>query len=115
MLMAPIPLLVAAATALAPLGAGQQARLAAWLSWALAYRECYNQAPLSLRIDEKLTARCIENMLREERSLPAEERAAIDALVAATPYLIDLLNTPAGAAGGGEAAGVDPAIPPAQP
>jgi len=34
---------------------GQQARLAAWLSWAVAYRECYKPAPLSLRIDEKLT------------------------------------------------------------
>ena len=111
----PIPLLVAAATALAPLGVGQQARLAAWLSWAVAYRECYKPAPLSLRIDEKLTAHCIENILRGQRSLPSEERAAIDALIAATPYLIGLLNTPAGATRGGGAAGSDPAAPPTQP
>src|SRR5262249_33024211 len=94
MLTVPIPLLVIAATALAPLGVGQQARLAAWLSWAVAYRECYKPAPLSLRIDKKLTAHCIENILRGKRSVPPEERAAIDALIAATPYLIGLLDTP---------------------
>jgi hypothetical protein len=115
MLTVPIPLLVIAATALAPLGVGQQARLAAWLSWAVAYRECYKPAPLSLRIDEKLTAHCIENILRGKRSVPPEERAAIDALIATTPYLIGLLNTPAGATSRGEAAGSDPAAPPAHP
>jgi len=94
---------------------GQQARLAAWLSWAVAYRECYKPAPLSLRIDEKLTAHCIENILRGQRSVPPEERAAIDALIAATLYLIGLLNTPAGATSRGEAAGSDPAAPPAHP
>jgi hypothetical protein len=115
MLMAPIPLFLAATTMLAPLGAGQQARLAAWLSWAVAYRECYKPAPFSLRVDEILTARCIENMLRRQPGLPPEERAAVDALISATPYLIGLLNAPAGAAEGGETSGTDTAPPPAQP
>jgi hypothetical protein len=113
--MVPIPIFITAAMALAPLGAGQQARVAAWLSWAVAYRDCYKPAPLSLRIDETLTARCIESTLRSERSLPPDERAAIDALIAATPYLINLLNTPADTAHSGEAAGTDPPAPPTEP
>jgi hypothetical protein len=89
-------LLLAAAIALTPLGPGQQARLAAWLDWATAYRDCYVPAPFSLSIDEDVTARCIERTLRLQPGAPPEQRAATEALIAATPQLITMLNTPAG-------------------
>jgi hypothetical protein len=114
MLTVTIPLLVAAATALAPRrrATGASSRLA---QLGRGLSRSYKPAPLSLRIDEKLTAHCIENILRRQRSLPPKERAAIDALIAATPYLIGLLNIPASATSGGGAAGSDPAAPPTQP
>lgn len=113
--MMPISMLFAAAMALVPLDAGQQARLAAWLNWAVAYRDCYAPAPYSLRIDEKWTARCIERRLRQQRAGPPEERAATAALIAATPRLIVLLNAPADQVGsGGHAQPVDPTEPPAR-
>ena len=95
MTMLPIPFVLAAAMALAPLGTEQQARLAAWLNWAAAYRDCYEPAPFSLRIDEKFTARCIERTLRRQQDGPPEQRAATDALIAETPRLIAMLNAPA--------------------
>ncbi len=64
--MIPMPMFLAAAMALAPLSTGQQTRLAAWLEWAAAYRDCYEPAPFSLRIDQEFTARCIENTLRRQ-------------------------------------------------
>lgn len=106
-------MILSAALALAPLDAGQQARLAAWLQWAGAYRDCYEPAPFSLRIDEAFTARCIEKALRRnERAGSAEERAAAAALIRATPRLIELINAPAGKTGGDSAAaGMDPPPP----
>jgi hypothetical protein len=93
----PLPLVLAAAMALMPLDAGQQARLAAWLEWAAAYRDCYEPAPFSLRIDQGWTARCIERTLRrQERAGSTDQRAATDALIAATPGLIGMLNAPVG-------------------
>ncbi len=110
--MPPIPLVLAAAMALAPLGAGQQARLAAWVEWAAAYRDCYAPAPFSLRIDQRFTARCIERALQQqEHRGPPEQRAATDALIAATPGLVAILNAPVGRAGKGAAADLD-ALPP---
>jgi hypothetical protein len=88
------PILLAATMALTPLASGQQARLTAWLDWATAYRDCYVPAPFSLNIDEDFTARCIERTLRRQPSGPPEERAATQALIAATPQLIMMLNTP---------------------
>jgi hypothetical protein len=93
MTITPIPMLLAAAMALTPLGPNQQARLAAWLDWA--YRDCYMPAPFSLSIDEGFTARCIERTLRLQQSGPPNQRAATEALIAATPQLITMLNTPA--------------------
>jgi hypothetical protein len=109
MTMLPIPFVLAAAMALAPLGAEQQARLAAWLNWAAAYRDCYEAAPFSLRIDEKFTARCIERTLRRQQDGPPEQRAATDALIAETPRLIAMLNAPTVERRGGKnAAKLDP-------
>jgi hypothetical protein len=102
MTMVPFPMLLAAAMALTPLGPGQQARIAAWLNWAAAYRDCYQPAPFSLRIDEKFTASCIQRDLRRQQDGPPEERAATLALIAATPQLVALLNAPAGGPGGGK-------------
>jgi hypothetical protein len=112
--MMPIPMVLVAAMALAPLGPGQEARLAAWLNWAAAYRDCYEPAPFSLRIDQKFTARCIERTLRQREGGPPAQRAATDALIAATPQLIGMLNAPA-APKGGEATepGLDPPPAPA--
>ena len=93
--MTMMPMLLAAAMALTPLGPGQQARLAAWVNWAAAYRDCYEPAPFSLSIDAKFTARCIERTLRLQQSGPPGQRAATEALIAATPQLITMLNTPA--------------------
>ncbi|MGH7046361.1 MAG: hypothetical protein ACREE2_08215 [Stellaceae bacterium] len=105
----PIPLVLVATLALGPLDTGQQARLAAWLEWAVAYRDCYAPAPFSLRIDEGFTAHCIEATLRgREAAGPPQERAATEALIAATPRLVALLNAPADHSGKGSAAGLDP-------
>jgi hypothetical protein len=111
----PIPMLLSIVLALAPLDAGQEARLAAWLQWAAAYRECYEPAPFSLRLDQTFTAHCIEDTLRrEEPAGPPEQRAATEALIAATPQLITLLNAPVGEVGNGKkAARVDPLPSPA--
>ena len=109
MTMVPFPMLLAAAMALTPLGPGQEARIAAWLNWAAAYRDCYHPAPFSLRIDEKFTASCIERDLRRRQAGPPEQRAATLALIEATPRLVALLNAPAGAPGGGKSpAKLDP-------
>jgi hypothetical protein len=115
MTMPPVPLLVAAAMALMPLDTGQQARLAAWLEWAAAYRVCYEPAPFSLSIDRNFTARCIERTLQQERGQLPEQRAATDALIAATPKLIAMLNAPVEHKGKGAAAELDPASPPSAP
>jgi hypothetical protein len=93
--MSPAPVLFAVAMALAPLGPSQQARLAAWLNWGVAYRDCFETAPFSLRVDEAFTARCIQEALRERRGDSPEQQAATDALIAATPELITMLNAPA--------------------
>jgi hypothetical protein len=108
----PIPLLFTIAMALAPLGPAQQARLAAWLNWGAAYRDCYEPAPFSLRIDEAFTARCIEAALRRRRGDSPEQQAATDALIAATPRLIAVLNAPAAAKGGAKPVPLDPPSPP---
>jgi hypothetical protein len=109
MTMVPIPMLLAAAMALTPLGPGQEARVAAWLSWAAAYRDCYHPAPFSLRIDEKFTARCIERDLRRQQAGPPAQHAATEALIAATPQLVALLNAPVGGPGSGKkSAKLDP-------
>jgi hypothetical protein len=109
MMMTPIPMLLAAAMALTPLGPGQQARLAAWLDWATAYRDCYAPVPFSLSIDKDFTARCIEHTLRLQQGGPPEERAATEALIAATPHLITMLNTPTDQdAGDNKSAKIDP-------
>jgi hypothetical protein len=107
------PILISVALAATPLGAAQQARLAAWFEWAAAYRDCYEPAPFSLRIDKVFTARCIEHSLRrEEKAGPPQERAATQALIAATPELVGLLNARTGEAEGRKkAAGTDPAPP----
>jgi hypothetical protein len=112
--MPPMPILLSVAMALAPLGPGQQARLAAWLDWAAAYRDCYEPSPFSLRIDEAFTARCIERTLqRQARGGSPEQRAATAALIAATPQLIAILNAPVGEPSGGKkTAPIDPAAPP---
>lgn len=115
MTMPPVPLVLAAVMALAPLDTGQQARLAAWLEWAAAYRDCYEPAPFSLRIDRDFTAHCIERTLQQERGSLPEQRAATDALIAATPRLIAMLNTPAARNSKTAAAGLDPAPPTTEP
>jgi hypothetical protein len=96
MTMMSVPLILAATIALSPLDSGQEARLASWLEWAAAYRECYEPAPFSLRIDREFTAHCIEDTLRQQPGTSPEQRAATDALIAATPQLIGMLNAPAG-------------------
>jgi hypothetical protein len=95
--------------ALMPLDTGQQARLAAWLEWAAAYRDCYTPAPFSLRIDQNFTARCIERTLRQERGQLPEQHAATDALIAATPKLVGMLNASVDETGKGPA--LDPIRP----
>jgi hypothetical protein len=92
--MTPAPLLFAVAMAMTPLGPSQQARLAAWLNWGVAYRDCFETAPFSLRVDEVFTARCIQEALRGRRGDSPEQQAATDALIAATPQLITMLNAP---------------------
>jgi hypothetical protein len=111
----PMPLLLSVAMALGPLGVTQQARLAALLQWATAYRDCYEPAPFSLLIDEAFTARCIEDTLRRGKDAGSpEERAVTAALIAATPDLVTLLNAPVdNAVGGKKSVGIDPAPSPA--
>jgi hypothetical protein len=110
----PFPLFLAIGMALAPLGPAQQARLAAWLNWGAAYRDCYEPAPFSLRIDEPFTARCIVAALRRRRGDSPEQQAATDALIAATPRLITMLNAPSvmPKGGGKGAVPLDPPSPP---
>ncbi len=93
--MPQIPVFLSVAMALTPLGPSQQARLAAWLNWGVAYRDCFEPAPFSLRVDEAFTARCIQEALRRRRGDTPEQQAATDALIAATPQLITMLNAPA--------------------
>jgi hypothetical protein len=95
--MTPLPVLVVAAMTLTPLSPSQQARLAAWLNWGAAYRDCYVPAPFSLRIDETFATHCIEETLRGQRGDSPEQQAATDALIAATPQLVALLNASAAA------------------
>jgi hypothetical protein len=115
--MMPLLFLVSAAMVLTPLGPDQQARLAAWLNWGAAYRDCYEPVPFGLRVDEAFTAHCIEDRLRQWRGESPEQRAATDALIAATPQLVATLNAPArepGAAEGSRGAKqprLDPAAP----
>jgi hypothetical protein len=90
--MIPIAALIPVAMALTPLGPAQEARLAAWLNWGVAYRDCYEPAPFGMRIDEAFTAHCIEAALRLRRGATVEQQAATDALIAATPSLVALLN-----------------------
>jgi hypothetical protein len=115
--MTPPPLVLIAAMALIPLGPAQQARLAAWLNWGAAYRDCYEPAPFSLRIDEAFTAHCIEDALRQWRGDTPEQQAATDALIAATPQLVTMLNALAperrdGKNAGGKAVPLDPPAAP---
>jgi hypothetical protein len=111
--LTPIPMLLSVAMAAAPLGPGQQSRIAAWLQWAAAYRDCYEPAPFSLRIDERFTASCIEYSLRQtENSGSPEQRAATRALIAATPQLVALLNASVNATGSDKrSAPLDPQPP----
>ena len=90
-----IPVFLTIAMALTPLGPSEQARLAAWLNWGVAYRDCFETAPFSLRVDEVFTARCIQEALQRRRGDSPEQQAATDALIAATPELIAMLNAPA--------------------
>ena len=48
--MMPLSALIPVAMALTPLGPAQEARLAAWLNWGAAYRDCYEPAPFGMRI-----------------------------------------------------------------
>ena len=93
--MPPIPVFLTVAMGLTPLGPAQQARLAAWLNWGVAYRDCFEPAPFSLRVDEAFTAHCIEDALRLRRGESPEQQAATDALIAATRQLVSMLNAPA--------------------
>jgi hypothetical protein len=117
--MPQIPVFLTVAMALTPLGPSQQARLAAWLNWGVAYRDCFEPAPFSLRVDEAFTARCIQDALRRRRGDSPEQQAATDALIAATPQLIAMLNAPApetgktAKSGGGNARRLAPPSPPA--
>lgn len=96
MLTTMISSVLLATAAATPLGPGQEARLTALLAWAEAYRDCYEPAPDSLRIDERFTAECVQMTLRKiGDDGPAEQRAAMAALIAKTPELISLLNAPA--------------------
>jgi hypothetical protein len=98
----PLSFLFSAAMVLTPFGPGQQARLAAWLNWGAAYRDCYAPVPFGLRIDQAFTAHCIEETLRRWRGDSPEQQAATDALIAATPHLIATLNAPAAESENGE-------------
>jgi hypothetical protein len=114
--MTPLPFVTLAAMVLTPLGPAQQARLAAWLNWGAAYRECYEPAPFGLQIDQVFTARCIEDTLRRWRGGSPEQQAATDALIVATPRLVALLNTPLpqgkkAGAGGKKGPPLDPPAP----
>ena len=117
--MPQIPVFLTVAMALTPLAPSQQARLAAWLNWGVAYRDCFEPAPFSLRVDEAFTARCIQEALRRRRGDSPEQQAATDALIAATPRLVAMLNTagPGGERGAkpgdGKAARLDPPARPA--
>lgn len=109
----PMPLFLTVAMALTPLGSSQQARLAAWLNWGAAYRDCYEPAPFSLRVDENFTAHCIVAALRRRRGDSPDQQAATDALIAATPRLVGLLNAPLPRQG--ESRKPAPVDPPAAP
>jgi hypothetical protein len=112
--MPPIPVFLTAAMVLTPFGPAQQARLAAWLNWGAAYRDCYAPAPFSMRIDEAFTAHCIEDALRQRRGDSPEQQAATDALIAATPQLVGLLNAAIAEKNGSKkAARLDPPAAPA--
>ena len=116
--MPQIPIFLTVAMALTPLGPAQQARLAAWLNWGVAYRDCFEPAPFSLRVDEAFTARCIQEALRRRRGDSPEQQAATDALIAATPQLIGMLNAPTPESGRAESAGDNSAVrrnPPSPP
>ena len=103
--MPPIAIFLTVAMALTPLGPAQQARLAAWLNWGVAYRDCLEPAPFSLRVDEAFTAHCIEAALRLRRGDTPDQQAATDALIAATPQLVALLNAPAPGNGNSDESG----------
>jgi hypothetical protein len=92
--MTPLPVFLTAAMALTPLGPVQQARLAAWLNWGAAYRDCYEPMPFGLQIDQAFTAQCIEQALRRRRGDTPDQQAATDALIAATPQLVATINAP---------------------
>ena len=99
---------IVSGTALAPLGPAQQARLAALLVWADAYRTCYQRAPYGLAIDKSFTSDCIQRSLGRASTLgPPEEQAAIASLIGQTPHLVAALNAP-----GTAAAPHEPAPPP---
>jgi hypothetical protein len=115
--MPPIAVFLAVAMGLTPLGPAQQARLAAWLNWGVAYRDCFEPAPFSMRVDEAFTAHCIEDALKQRRGESPEQQAATDALIAATAELISMLNAPAhendkdAKSAGKKAPRIDPASP----
>jgi hypothetical protein len=112
--ISPLPVYLTAAMTLTPLGPSQQARLAAWLNWGAAYRGCYEPAPFSLRIDQAFTAHCIEEALRQRRGDTPEQQAATDALIAATPQLVAMLNAAVPEKSGDRNdAPLDPPAPPA--
>jgi hypothetical protein len=115
--MTPVPLLLSAAMVLVPLGPAQQARLAAWLNWGAAYRDCYEPTPFGLAIDQAFTAHCIEDTLRRWRGDSPEQQAATDALIGATPRLVALLNasSPAGEGATNEAGKKGPPLDPPAP
>ena len=110
-----IPVFLTIAMALTPLGPSEQARLAAWLNWGVAYRDCFETAPFSLRVDEAFTARCIQEALRRRRGDSPEQQAATDALIAATPQLIGMLNAPTRENGTTESTGDNSPIRPNPP
>jgi hypothetical protein len=109
--MPQIPFFLTVAMALNPLGPSQQARLAAWLNWGVAYRDCFELAPFSLRVDEAFTAHCIEEALRRRRGDSPEQQAATDALIAATRQLVLMLNAPVAEKGGPEGEGQKAPLP----
>jgi hypothetical protein len=89
----------APAMPVAPLDAYQQARLAALLVWAEAYRSCYEPEPFSLTIDRHFTATCIKRELAKARhGASSDEQAALAGLIEETPHLMTALNAPHSAA-----------------
>lgn len=104
-------LVLVSGTAIAPLGPAQQARLAALLIWADAYRTCYQRTPYGLAIDQSFTSVCIQRSLGRASTLgPPEEQAAIASLIGQTPHLVAALNAP-----GAVPAPRGPASPPPKP